>query len=254
MTRARFVSLLAAPALAVGLIAVGGALSGANDPPKVVSVEDKVREVMRRLDKLEGERAELTKRADAAEAALEQERADRKADLDKANARIDAAAAQAKLDRIPLGAMIPYFGARLPEGYRRCNGNAKEDYPNRDNVYPDASWVPKHLVGEPLPDMREHLVGGAKDEAAVGRVWDKGKIPGSKTNAAEMGRSPAHPSYPKNPLMAMVVPESVGTAETYLHVNHYFVRIPIPALGDTELKTAATNPRHVMCHWIIRVE
>jgi hypothetical protein len=79
-------------------------------------------------------------------------------------------------DGIPLGAMIPYFGVKPPKGYRWCNGNDPKDYPNKDNVYPHADWVPKHLVGMPLPDMREHLLGGARKVEDIGVVFDKGAV------------------------------------------------------------------------------
>ncbi len=77
---------------------------------------------------------------------------------------------------VPLGAVIPFFGAKPPKGFRLCNGNDPKDYPKGDNVFPHADWVPKHLVGMPLPDLREHLIGGAKDPKEVGLIFDKGAL------------------------------------------------------------------------------
>ena len=76
---------------------------------------------------------------------------------------------------VPLGAMIPYFGAgkEAPKGYVWADGQTS---------WPDEDWVPAKLrdrSGEnkgKVPNMSEQLVGGAKDEAGVGGVFKDGQI------------------------------------------------------------------------------
>jgi hypothetical protein len=87
-------------------------------------------------------------------------------------------------DGIPLGAMIPYFGVKAPRGYVFADGEAH---------WPNAEWVPEHLRGAKVPDMREHLVGGAKNETDVGGMFTKGKltVEGYTVNGASFNLPPA---------------------------------------------------------------
>jgi hypothetical protein len=62
---------------------------------------------------------------------------------------------QSALDRVPLGAMLPYFGGgdTPPKGYVFADGVA---------TWPDADWVPAHLRPDKagrrvkVPDMRQY--------------------------------------------------------------------------------------------------
>lgn len=58
---------------------------------------------------------------------------------------------------LPLGAMIPFFGAgeSAPKGFVWANGKAQ--WPNED-------WVPKILRGQQVPNMDGVLIGGRSDE------------------------------------------------------------------------------------------
>lgn len=73
---------------------------------------------------------------------------------------------------VPLGAVIPFFGSKLPRGYRWCNGVSEDP----KNVFPNAKWVPKELRGTPLPDMRDRILGGAKDASQIGKMYAGGKL------------------------------------------------------------------------------
>ncbi len=68
---------------------------------------------------------------------------------------------------VPLGAVIPFFGSKLPKGYRWCKGTSEDP----KNVFPNADWVPQHLRGSPLPDMRGEILGGARLAQDVGQLW-----------------------------------------------------------------------------------
>src|SRR5262249_8767208 len=52
-------------------------------------------------------------------------------------------------------------------GYVLADGRAR---------FPNAEWVPVHLRGAPVPDMREHLAGGAPSGDKVGAVFKSGPV------------------------------------------------------------------------------
>jgi len=76
---------------------------------------------------------------------------------------------QAALDRVPIGAMIPYFGAGKdsPKGYVWADGTT---------IWPDKDFVPTHLRGKKVPDMQGELLGGANSELEVGQLWTRGRL------------------------------------------------------------------------------
>jgi hypothetical protein len=204
-------------------------------------------------------------------------------------------AALAGYDGVPLGTVLPFFGAKPPKGYRWCNGNAREDYPEGDNHFPDADWVPQHLRGMPLPDMREQLLGGfPKEDTDVGEMWKKGRIVVAK-QTVDFSKAALDPKKPeeipvasegKAVLWKVWVAEAGGKEvklddsgayhfearrEKIMNrdVMHHFAVKPVESkytiyrtiAGTQELpaqtfefNTSATNPRHLMCRWIIRVE
>jgi hypothetical protein len=78
-------------------------------------------------------------------------------------------------DGVPLGAMLPYFGAVPPKGYVFADGSS---------TWPNEPWVAEHLRGKPVPDMRAKMASGALSTGEVGQVWDQGRI---KVGAAGFG-------------------------------------------------------------------
>ena len=72
---------------------------------------------------------------------------------------------------IPVGAMIPYFGKHLPEGFVWADGCAD----SADGEKAECSW-PEQLLGEGVPNMAGTLLGGAHTPEEVGSVWNSGKI------------------------------------------------------------------------------
>ena len=202
---------------------------------------------------------------------------------------------------VPVGAVLPYFGTTLPKGYRWCYGTDDEKDP--ENVFPRAAWVPKDLWGEPLPDMREQLIGGAKDEKQVGQIWKSGvvitpaqTVDGTKFTLPELklkkvtgldvkpkltAKTPEEKKDPGEISVYGITPAFIpGDVTNYTgdndfpiggwpggasyHVRHAVYRgyegtetmkgeqvLPSQSLPLSE---ASTNPRHVMCRWIIRVE
>jgi len=78
-------------------------------------------------------------------------------------------------DGVPLGTILPFAGNRIPLGYVWLNPdlNKRDGLPQR---WPKTEWVPVHLRGKPLPDMRRHLIGGSDDLNEVGKEWNKGNI------------------------------------------------------------------------------
>jgi len=91
---------------------------------------------------------------------------------------------------IPKGMMLPYFSNNLPESgdYVWADGQTK---------WPEEPWVPEHLQGKPVPDMREQLVGGAKSpgDNTVGLEWSGGMIPisASMVSGSNFKLQPATP-------------------------------------------------------------
>jgi hypothetical protein len=187
---------------------------------------------------------------------------------------------------VPLGSGGPFFGAKPPKGF------VFVEPPNR---FPNADWVPVHLRGALMPDMRGQLLGGAPDEASVGLVKPGGKLVVQGTtidgrNFSIPGKDRQSVRVGDGYLLSLNViknwgdtkqPEGtecgpIGQPKIHNNVNgrpawttEWY---PVPATNLTpafdkslagtqeippqtlSLNSASTNPRHVMCRWIIRVE
>jgi hypothetical protein len=176
---------------------------------------------------------------------------------------------------VPVGAMVPFFGAKVPKGYVWADGQAS---------FPIANWVPKHLRGVKVPDMRDNLVGGAMKQTDVGIVYDKGviRVPGShfglgEPSVRELGSMTGPSGNTVSCLSYTIGPKEVNHAESEEKSHHYVlktaeggryhmqfkaVQVPwktyqyttVTGTAPVTLNTKETQPRHVMCHWIIRVE
>lgn len=180
---------------------------------------------------------------------------------------------------VPIGAMVPFFGVKLPKGYVWADGQSN---------FPNAAWVPIHLRGAKIPDMREHLVGGSKDETNIGLVYDKGtllvpkitingssfQLPATKSETTQIaagqgshkeGGFVAVPTRNDNypPSKGGIVWGSGyglqkldGYRATYNSFKNSETLKGSQTIGQVEfsLNSPQTNPRHVMCRWIIRVE
>lgn len=155
------------------------------------------------------------------------------------------------------GMLIPYFGKDLPDGYIWADGTKN---------WPDEDWVPQQLWGQPVPDMRQQLIGGSPSEKEVGLVWAKGHTKNRQIQIyRDMVKVKPNPAFPRQNLMAAVSRDQGGKDETFgePRINLTFARIAVAAYGDANgnveipalpLDSAETNPRHVMCRWIIRVK
>jgi hypothetical protein len=181
-------------------------------------------------------------------------------------------------DIVPLGTMLPYLGKDLPAGFVWADGAA---------TFPNADWVPAHLRAAKIPDAREFLVGGAKDESGVGRTFNGGKIlvngngfslgaptlkdVGLVTVKNREGTADLHvrglvwlgpggkESNTEN--NDHVILHDVGSGKL---VPQFILRefstkayeYPRQINGAVEISfnNPASNPRHVMCRWIIRVK
>lgn len=176
---------------------------------------------------------------------------------------------------VPLGMMLPYFGAKLPHGFVWADGKTN---------WPDEPWVADHLRGKPVPDMMNQLIGGAESAAEIGLVWDKGSINvPRKEIAGSAFKLPAQRSeekistdsqnFPRGP---WVVVQRAGSTYDGKHgffwtgfgsdfdtrVGTYQTFPPGAALDGSfqlnydpiPLKSPSTNPRHVCASWIIRVQ
>jgi hypothetical protein len=176
--------------------------------------------------------------------------------------------------------MVPFFGTKLPKGYVWADGVAN---------WPNADWVPIQLRGAKVPDMQEYLVGGAKDADAVGKVWDQGKlvipaftvkgtsfsIPAAETEANITGEfRDKEAGGSKNALVFLWHNENWCKANRKGEPNHLEIsgyrytpvyakyRYPKGTLAGVqtlqattlELNAVGSNPRHVMCRWIIRIK
>src|SRR5262245_45218593 len=130
--------------VAVTLLGLVMLVRATDDPPQnPAPMDGEIRELKRRLDKLEGERAALTKRLEETVTGL-----------GKANTRIDDTNKAVMLNAVPLGGIIPYFGSgeNPPEGYVWADGKTK---------WPKEPWVPAHLQNEPVPDLSGRTIRGA---------------------------------------------------------------------------------------------
>jgi hypothetical protein len=164
-------------------------------------------------------------------------------------------------DRVPLGAMIPYFGAgkKPPKGYVFADGQSE---------WPRADWVPERLRGRTVPVMSGELLGGAETEADLAELWTKGQmsftISGANFSLPEgqtVGQTvkdnvfiwrpgPERPGALKTPgADAQITIESV--ASNYIR---YSGAVQGQRAVTVDLRDKGTNPRHVMCRWIIRME
>ena len=161
---------------------------------------------------------------------------------------------------IPLGVMVPFFGKDLPKGFAWADGTSR---------WPDKPWVPQHLRDNPVPNMSEHLIGGAADGKSVGGVFRGGKLVvktpgiGYKRIEIESGAAGALVKgieiKPANAMNVWFLSQRdryedgaiIKDMDIVVHdMPHYQKTVRV----EGELKGAETNPRHVMCNWIIRVE
>lgn len=69
--------------------------------------------------------------------------------------------------RVPRGTSLLSFRADIPKGWIALDGSSN---------WPSESWVPKHLQGKPVPDMRGAFARGAKSSAEIGKVHNSSKI------------------------------------------------------------------------------
>jgi hypothetical protein len=174
---------------------------------------------------------------------------------------------------IQLGMMVPYFGSKLPEGYVWADGV---------KPWPDKEWVPAHLRGKPVPNMKGYLIGGAPAADKVGLTWTDGKlsvdgssftIPSADLGdygllaAAEGGVSPGLLlKWVRGGTTALPNPNLLFIGNNKKEPVHQFVvseaRAKAPKLDGRALNGSCkvnldqptSNPQHVMCQWIIRVE
>jgi hypothetical protein len=172
---------------------------------------------------------------------------------------------------VPLGAMVPYFGTKLPKGYVWADGVAN---------WPNADWVPTHLRGAKVPDMQENLVGGAKNMDAVGHIFDEGQIvlgartiPGTAFKLPSPSRRDIDEASDTNGGIGVVRIAKKNAQGKWgywcgggadFDIQHGYYR---GYFGDEGMKgshelpevrlkldSSSSNPRHVMCRWIIRVK
>jgi hypothetical protein len=175
------------------------------------------------------------------------------------NKQVKSVRAELEQRRIEeLGTMKPWFSTKLPKGWVWADGKEK---------FPHADWVPKGLKGVAVPDMKQHLIGGAKDESGVGKTFRAGSIGGQKltpsvTLSSTPGFAPPYPQFPTQDVYGMIGVEGEAAIRLmdFVGARRTFTKIPQPTyslsvqestLPRTNLDSADTNPRHVMCHWII---
>jgi len=160
---------------------------------------------------------------------------------------------------VRLGMMVPYFGKTLPDGFVWADGQA---------TWPDASWVPEGLRGTKVPDMRGELIGGAKTEGDIARVYKDGKLT-FKVQGSDFAL-PAGENVSGNLYEDMVkwvrggtVPGSFKTDGPpaqikFVNVTSSYLKYSGKLTGDKtvtlDLGQVEQNPRHLMCRWIIRIE
>jgi hypothetical protein len=241
---------------------------------RITLIEDEMRELKLRNLAADRKQAQQLRETDAMEKRLAA--AERKLD-NETRAQYDLVA-QAILDRVPVGAMIPYFGKGdvPPKGYVFADGRG---------MWPNAEWVPEHLRQNTVPNMREQLLGGTTTEADVGHVYNRGilRIPGVTIQgssfqlpadrreelqiAAEEGKSKKggfvgvfSPNDDYKDQMGLFWTGYGGRFDARPAVYRSFKTLErlegshkIPPV-ELALDTPRTNPRHLMCRWIIRVE
>ncbi len=79
-------------------------------------------------------------------------------------------------DGVPLGTMLPYFGAgEAPRGYAFADGKSN---------WPDEMWVAEHLRGKPLPDMNKSFVAGTASELEIGKRHESALVTASVSGAS----------------------------------------------------------------------
>jgi len=161
--------------------------------------------------------------------------------------------------RVPLGMMLPFFGKDLPQGFVWADGQT--DWPDKD-------WVPMHLrktkdgKQEKVPNMDSYLIGGTTSEDQVGTVWNEGVIKGEPIETRKKGNNAVvvNPAFSDRSVMGLINPNKMD--EPYTHAPLTYVNLH-ESVGDKDgrlelpvipLNSAVTNPRHVVCRWIIRIE
>jgi hypothetical protein len=168
---------------------------------------------------------------------------------------------------VPLGAILPYFGKVLPNGFLWADG---------ESTWPNAEWVPHHLRGKRVPDMAEYLVGGTRDSQRVGVAahgvlrlqgseipasfflpkWNEYSIPvGSDRDdigylGVFTGRRDANKSWNAAGGVFHAVQAKYKTIPENQRIE-FSVRVPGSVI---DLDTPDTLPRHIKARWIIRVK
>lgn len=74
------------------------------------------------------------------------------------------------------GMIVPYFGKELPND-RYVWADGKTDWP-------DEEWVPKHLQGQPVPNLYSFVVRGVQDLGKVGIAVEGMDLKGVSTSKA----------------------------------------------------------------------
>lgn len=158
---------------------------------------------------------------------------------------------------VPVGAMIPYFGNELPKGYCWANG---------DSTWPDAAWVPEQLEKQSVPNMDGWLLGGTADPKSVGTEWSDGKLvvsgsaftipAGNKLenvydNMVQWKKGPAIPKtfQTQKDGIAQIDPQ-IAVRD----VSFDFENKSLNGEVNLKLNSPDSNPRHLRCRWIIRIE
>lgn len=193
---------------------------------------------------------------------------------------------------IPVGAMIPYFGKRLPEGFVWADGCPD----SADGDRGECDW-PDELYGEGVPSMADMLLGGTDTPEEVGSVWNSGKVQtpqyvvdGNSFRLPDVRNQDGSIKPPPDSWFLMFEKrgntKKVSDAQFHDKLKSFTrdikgrnsteVRMKlVEAQGkydrttypetkmqggktlpkqDLRFDTAASNPRHVRCRWIIRIK
>lgn len=277
-----FVFLVVSSFVLLAVVATGQPDAPAKKP---LSFEDEIRELKRRANDADAKFVQQTKE-------VEELRADLKAANEKlakvVGGQLDKIVTQAAVDRVPLGAMIPYFGTELPKGYAWADGKS---------TWPREPWVPEHLRGQAVPNMSEQLVGGTNSENEVGAPHAGGSVTVTGTTIdggtfsvpaakqvrlqGEVDKGKHGPPHPNAWMILMENFEGVGNPfdtrvrkYPYVEWSHaadnsgWWHRVNLRPLnvpvveGKTVGKhvipdqkiTLSQNGPFLMCRWIIRVQ
>ena len=153
-------------------------------------------------------------------------------------------------DGVPIGTVLPYFGVKPPPGYV---------WFDKTSTWPDELWVRVELRGKAMPDTNGFLLGGTNDIAKVGASWTAGKLTIPAFTIA--GSSFSMPPETKSEIgtISFLVP-SVGPSQrasgNYSSYRYAGAISGSKTVGPVSmyLDGLETNPRHIMCRWIIRVK